>query len=83
MEYTLHWGEDGPKHADAWVEFTDLGGETRITLGMIFASAEEYSEARGFGATQRAHRLGQCQRNSAQRRRGGSTSVANQPGTLR
>ncbi len=52
VEYTLHWGEDGPKHADASVAFTDLGGTTRVTLAMIFASAQEYEDAKGFGAVE-------------------------------
>ena len=52
VEYTLHWGEDGPKHADASVAFTDLGGATRVTLAMIFASAQEYEDAKGFGAVE-------------------------------
>lgn len=52
VEYTLHWGENGPKHADAWVEFTDLGGATIVTLGMIFATAREFEEAKGFGAVE-------------------------------
>ena len=50
LEYALHWGEDGPKHADAWAMFTETDGETRVTLGMVFATAEEFREARGFGA---------------------------------
>ena len=50
VEYTLHWGENGQKHADAWVEFTDLDGATKVTLGMIFASAKECDDAKGFGA---------------------------------
>lgn len=52
VEYTLHWGEDGPKHADASVMFADLGGATKVTLGMIFASAQEYADAKGFGAVE-------------------------------
>lgn len=50
LDYTLHWGENGPKHADAWVDFAADGAGTRVTLGMIFASAAEYQAARGFGA---------------------------------
>jgi uncharacterized protein YndB with AHSA1/START domain len=50
--YTLHWGENGPKHADAWVEFADIGGATKVTLGMIFATSKEYENARGFGAVE-------------------------------
>ena len=52
VEYTLHWGENGPKHADASIDFADLGGATKITLGMIFATAKEYEEAKGFGAVE-------------------------------
>ena len=50
--YTLHWGENGPKHADAWAEFTDEGGATKVTLGMIFATPKEYADAKGFGAVE-------------------------------
>lgn len=52
IEYTLHWGENGPKHADAWVDFADLGEATKITLGMIFATPKEYEDAKGFGAVE-------------------------------
>lgn len=48
--YELLWGENGPKHADAWVLFADEDGATRITLGMVFSSSAEFQEARGFGA---------------------------------
>jgi uncharacterized protein YndB with AHSA1/START domain len=50
LDYTLHWGENGPKHADAWASFADHGGTTTVTLGMVFATAEEHAQARGFGA---------------------------------
>ncbi|GAB1364116.1 hypothetical protein MASR1M32_33520 [Rhodobacter sp.] len=50
LGYTLLWGEDGPKHADAWASFVDRDGGTEVTLGMVFATAEEFREARGFGA---------------------------------
>lgn len=50
LDYTLHWGENGPKHADAWASFEDLGGTTKVTLGMVMATAKEYHEAKGFGA---------------------------------
>lgn len=50
--YTLLWGEDGPKHADATVTFEDLGGATRVTLSMVFATAQEYEDAKGFGAVE-------------------------------
>lgn len=48
--YTLHWGENGPKHADAWASFEDQGGATKVTLGMVFSTAAEFQEAKGFGA---------------------------------
>jgi uncharacterized protein YndB with AHSA1/START domain len=50
LRYTLLWGENGPKHADAWIGFEDLGETTRVTLGMVMNTAEEYRQARGFGA---------------------------------
>lgn len=50
IEYTLHAGEDGPKHADASATFEDLGGRTRVTLKMIFATRKEHDHAKGFGA---------------------------------
>ena len=52
LDYTLHWGENGPKHADAWALFTEEGGATRVTLGMIFATAQEFQQAKGFGAVE-------------------------------
>lgn len=53
LGYTLLWGEDGPKHADAWAAFEDVpGGATRVVLGMIFASEAEFREAKGFGAVE-------------------------------
>ncbi len=52
LDYTLHWGENGPKHADASAIFTDLGPQTRLTLCMVFATAREYDEAKGFGAVE-------------------------------
>lgn len=48
--YALHWGENGPKHADAWAAFEEMDGATRVTLGMVFTTGEEFREARGFGA---------------------------------
>ena len=48
--YTLLWGENGPKHADAWASFEDEDGATKVTLGMVFTTAAEFQEARGFGA---------------------------------
>lgn len=50
--YTLHWGEDGPKHADAWVTFSEQDGATKVTLCMAMATAEEYRNAKGFGAVE-------------------------------
>lgn len=50
LDYTLHWGENGPKHADAWATFDSVDGATRVTLGMVFATAQEYQDAKGFGA---------------------------------
>ncbi|MCY0092709.1 SRPBCC family protein [Hoeflea ulvae] len=50
--YTLLWGENGPKHADAWVAFEEEDGATKITLGMVFATAAEFQEAKGFGAVE-------------------------------
>lgn len=52
IEYALHWGENGPKHADAWAEFSDRDGATEVTLGMIFATTEEFATAKGFGAVE-------------------------------
>lgn len=52
LDYTLHWGENGPKHADAWASFEDIGGATQVTLGMVMATAKEYHEAKGFGAVE-------------------------------
>ena len=40
IAYTLHWGEDGPKHADALAQFQAVGDSTRITLTMVFNTAE-------------------------------------------
>jgi uncharacterized protein YndB with AHSA1/START domain len=50
LDYTLHWGENGPKHADAWASFAEEDGATRVTLGMVMATAKEYHDAKGFGA---------------------------------
>ena len=52
IEYVLHWGEDGPKHADARAIFEDVGGATRVRLSMTFNTEAEYHEARGFGAVE-------------------------------
>lgn len=50
--YTLLWGENGPKHADAWASFEDRGGATEVTLGMIFSTTAEFQTAKGFGAVE-------------------------------
>ncbi len=50
--YSLLWGENGPKHADAWASFEDEGGATKVTLGMVFATAAEFQTAKGFGAVE-------------------------------
>jgi uncharacterized protein YndB with AHSA1/START domain len=50
--YTLLWGENGPKHADAWASFEEVDGATRVTLGMVFSTAAEFQEAKGFGAVE-------------------------------
>jgi uncharacterized protein YndB with AHSA1/START domain len=52
FDYALLWGENGPKHADAWASFEDQDGATRVTLGMIFSTAAEYQNAKGFGAVE-------------------------------
>jgi uncharacterized protein YndB with AHSA1/START domain len=50
ISYTLLWGENGPKHADAWASFEDQDGATKVTLGMTLSSVAEFREAKGFGA---------------------------------
>ena len=50
--YTLLWGENGPKHADAWVSFEEADGATKVTLGMILSTAAEFEEAKSFGAVE-------------------------------
>jgi uncharacterized protein YndB with AHSA1/START domain len=52
IEYALHAGEGGPKHADAWAEFTEEPGATRVRLGMVFGTSEEFNNAKGFGAVE-------------------------------
>lgn len=52
IAYTLLWGENGPKHADAWALFEDHDGCTKVTLGMILSTAAEFQEAKGFGAVE-------------------------------
>ncbi len=48
--YSLLWGEDGPKHADAWISFEDEDGATKVTLGMALSTAAEYQQAMAMGA---------------------------------
>lgn len=50
--YALLWGENGPKHADAWASFEEEDGATKVTLGMVFSTAAEFEEAKGFGAVE-------------------------------
>lgn len=50
--YDLLWGENGPKHADAWAAFEELDGATKVTLGMVFSTAAEFQAAKGFGAVE-------------------------------
>lgn len=50
LGYTLHAGENGPKHADAWALFEEQDGATKVTLGMVFNTAAEFQAAKGFGA---------------------------------
>lgn len=52
IAYTLLWGEDGPKHADAWASFEEEDGATTVTLGMVFSTAAEFQDAKGFGAVE-------------------------------
>lgn len=52
MGYSLLWGENGPKHADAWATFEDQDGATKVTLGMVMSTAAEYQNAKAFGAVE-------------------------------
>jgi uncharacterized protein YndB with AHSA1/START domain len=52
LAYTLLWGENGPKHADAWAIFEDQDGSTKVTLAMVFSTAAEFQTAKGFGAVE-------------------------------
>lgn len=52
LGYTLLWGENGPKHADAWAAFEEQDGFTKVTLGMVFSTAAEFQDAKGFGAVE-------------------------------
>jgi len=42
--YALLWGENGPKHADAWAAFEEQDGATKVTLGMVFSTAAEFQD---------------------------------------
>ncbi|MGB7479436.1 MAG: SRPBCC domain-containing protein [Burkholderiaceae bacterium] len=51
--YALLWGENGPKHADAWATLDSQDrATTTVTLGMVFSTAAEFQEAQGFGAAE-------------------------------
>jgi uncharacterized protein YndB with AHSA1/START domain len=50
--YALLWGENGPKHADAWALFDEQDATTTVTLGMVFSTAAEFQRARGIGAVE-------------------------------
>lgn len=66
--YALLWGENGPKHADAWASFEDQDGATKVTLGMVFSTAAEFEEAKGFGAVELGQQtLGKLERFVASR----------------
>jgi uncharacterized protein YndB with AHSA1/START domain len=66
--YALLWGENGPKHADAWASFEDQDGATKVTLGMVFSTAAEFQEAKGFGAVELGQQtLGKLERFVASR----------------
>lgn len=50
IDYALHAGEGGPKHADAWAAFAAVEGGTEVTLGMVFDTLEAWQGAKAFGA---------------------------------
>ena len=52
IAYTLLWGENGPKHADASVSFEEIDRGTKVTLAMAFTTAAEFQDAKGFGAVE-------------------------------
>ncbi len=52
IAYTLLWGDNGPKHADAWASFEDQDGATKVVLGMVFSTEAEFQQAKGFGAVE-------------------------------
>ncbi|AZN71359.1 ATPase [Georhizobium profundi] len=63
FSYELLWGENGPKHADAWASFEEQDGSTLVTLGMVFSTQAEFQEARAFGAIELGHQtLGKLER---------------------
>jgi uncharacterized protein YndB with AHSA1/START domain len=63
IAYSLLWGENGPKHADAWVSFEDQDGATRVTLGMVLSTAEDFRQAMDMGAVELGHQtLGKLER---------------------
>jgi uncharacterized protein YndB with AHSA1/START domain len=68
IAYTLLWGENGPKHADAWASLQDQDGATKVTLGMVFSTAAEFQQAKGFGAVELGlQTLGKLERFTASR----------------
>ena len=52
IAYTLLWGENGPKHADAWASFEDHDGATKVILSMVFSTEAEFQKAKGMGAVE-------------------------------
>ena len=52
IAYTLLWGENGPKHADAVVTMEDRSQATEVTIAMTFVSPDEYETARKNGAVE-------------------------------
>ncbi|MCW1930700.1 SRPBCC domain-containing protein [Pararhodobacter zhoushanensis] len=50
IDYTLHWGENGPKHADASARFEPMGKRTKVTLDMLMATQDDYDQAKAMGA---------------------------------
>lgn len=50
ISYMLLWGENGLKHADAWACLEEEDGATTVTLCMVFNTAAEFQQAKGFGA---------------------------------
>ena len=50
ISYELLWGENGPKHADAWILFEEEDNATKITLGMVLSSQAEFQQVKSFGA---------------------------------